>query len=115
MKTEPTFEIKIYVGLKPGYEPCSNWDMEQTKTKIKTYLQEYANRIGFCTTLSDTEFIYTSGNERGIVIGIINYPRFPNKKENLIMHAITIATDLLSIAKQERISIVTTDKTYLIE
>jgi hypothetical protein len=110
----PTYEIKIYVGTQPGYEPCSSIISNNIKRGIKTYLQEYANVIGFCTTVTDTEFIYKNGREKGVVIGIINYPRFPSTPEKLLDHAFTIAYNLLIIAKQKRISIVTSDDTYMV-
>lgn len=43
-----------------------------------------------CVSISEEEYIYTMGNETGIVVNIINYPRFPKTHEELL----TIAKDL---------------------
>jgi len=39
--------------------------------------------IGFCVSVTETEYIYTYGQESGVIVGIINYPRFPAKQSDL--------------------------------
>ena len=50
---------------------------------------------GACVSISEEEYIYTMGNEAGIVVNLINYPRFPKTKEELLDQATDLADELL--------------------
>jgi|SRR5690348_13181163 len=110
MNTIDTFTANIYVGAKEGYDG-----------KIHTYqeahyiLQEYCNDIKLAVTLSETRFIYVDGYEYGFVIGLINYPRFPSTPQEITTRALEIAQIFLKEFNQNRISIVCSDKTYMLE
>tara|TARA_R110000751_G_scaffold36545_3_gene89189 strand:- start:876 stop:1307 length:432 start_codon:yes stop_codon:yes gene_type:complete len=114
MKTVNTFKADIYVGLRPAYNPSAVcWG---TRRSIATRIcQKYCDKVGLGLTITDTEFIYTEGNEHGLIVGLINYPRFPSIPYEVIEHAENIARKLLKELEQERVSIVTSDKTYMIE
>jgi hypothetical protein len=45
---------------------------------------------GMCVTVTRTNYIYTKGEESGVVVGLLNYPRFPRSDEQII----TAAKDL---------------------
>jgi hypothetical protein len=105
-----TYEIKIYMGLREGYD-----GEVYPLPLVESLLQAYCDAEGFCVTLEPTEFIYTSGNEPGCVIGIINYPRFPKTKADLQFKAFEIAHMLLKETKQYRCSVVASDYTWLLE
>ena len=70
-------------------------------------LQEYCDEIGFCVTLKMVEYIYKGGNEHGLQVGLINYPRFPSDATTLTAKAIEIAERLREGLKQESYSIET--------
>ena len=38
--------------------------------------RQYCMEIGLCVTVTDCDFIYTGGQESGVRIGLLNYPRF---------------------------------------
>ena len=50
---------------------------------------------GFCVTVTKTEFIYTGGRERGFIVGILNYPRFPSTPCALLKKAEALAFILI--------------------
>lgn len=75
----------------------------------------YLNEIGLCVTLTPTKFIYADGWENGCIIGLINYPRFPDTPDNIKKKAVKLATILLNQFKQYKVSIVCPNKTYMIE
>jgi hypothetical protein len=77
----------------------------------KATCQDYCDKTGFCVTVTKTTYVYTKGNEEGIVVGLINYPRFPLEPKQLIDRAIEIAEILRIDLKQESYSIQTPDKT----
>jgi len=110
MKITNTYEAKLYIGLKEGYE---GWVRDITE--IETVCQQYCNDIGLGVTITPTKFVYTGGNENGAIIGLINYPRFPKEPEEITQHMANIAAILIPKLKQHRATIVCTDKTIMIE
>jgi hypothetical protein len=58
---------------------------------IKNVCREYCLR-GLCVTINPTLFIYTGGEEYGVEIGLINYPRFIDEQINILQKAKELAT-----------------------
>ena len=109
MKIEKTFTADIYIGTKQGYE-----GQENTLSPF-LWLQDFCDDVGFAVTIEKLDFIYTDGSEKGYRIGLINYPRFPSKPEEIKENAIHITKELMKLTGQERASIVCSDVTILIE
>ena len=78
--TCPTHVVKIYIA--------------GDKQLAKQVLQKYVMK-GLCVSISDEEYIYTLGNEAGIVVNLINYPRFPKTEEELLAQGLELAKHLL--------------------
>ena len=83
--------------------------------EVKDFLQEYVNRVGLCVTITPTTFIYKDGRENGVIIGLINYPRFPSTREELENKAEEIANLCKDRYKQNRVSIEYQDQTKMLE
>jgi hypothetical protein len=109
MLIEKTFFANIYVGAKEGYD-----GKEHSLEEALNICQSYCDKIGYAFTVTETNFVYKYGREKGFIIGLIQYPRFPKKEREIIEHAIQIASIFLVKFKQNRISIVTNKKTYMI-
>lgn len=101
IETRPTFCAKIYVGLGIEYSGESH-DPE----KAKKIIQEYVDTIRWCVTVTDTEFIYPGGREPGLIVGIIQYPRFPQPEKILKIRIMSLANKLLKGLDQYRLSVV---------
>lgn len=43
--------------------------------------QEYCDKVGLCVTVDPTDFVYSGGSCVGVRIGLINYARFPSKRD----------------------------------
>ncbi len=99
IKAEPTHTIRIYIAGDIGI--------------IKQACRKYCES-GFCVTVTPTDFIYTRGEESGVCIGIVNYPRFPATKKKLTEHAVKLTKLLLKTAYQWTALIVEPEKTYWI-
>lgn len=110
MNQVDTYTARIYVGLKEGYDGIQHSPFEDEEL-----LQKYCDEKGFAVEVKPTRYIYTNGNEDGIDVGIINYPRFPKMVEEIRIHAWEIAEILLLAFKQERCTIVFSDKTVMLE
>jgi hypothetical protein len=59
----PTYWARIYIAGNRA-------DAERT-------CRTWAFKDGACVTVTPTEYIYSGGQESGVIVGLINYPRFP--------------------------------------
>lgn len=58
---------------------------------------------GFCATVTRTTFIYTGGEEQGVSIGCLNYPRFPTTPEALDAQVWRLAEAVLHALNQHSV------------
>lgn len=105
----PTINATIYVGLRSGYD-----DIIFDFDVARIVCQKYCNLVGYCVSFTKTDYIYTNGHEPGLIIGLINYPRFPADRELIKQHAFSIARELQEKLEQYRVSIVMDDVTYML-
>lgn len=98
MKTVPTYTATIYVGEpEPG-----------AAAKI---CRAYCDEIGLCVTVTPTLYVYRGGQEPGVAVGLINYPRFPSTPEEIRRKALRLAELLKEGMQQRGASIVFPDET----
>lgn len=104
-----TYTATIYIGLKnrETNKLCSI-------STIYKAVQSYVDEIGLCVTVAPTKFYYTNGNEDGVVVGLINYPRFPTSRIEIIKQTIELGRILKKAAKQCRVSIVFPNETVML-
>jgi len=110
MKIEKTFFANIYVGLRSGYG--EHYHMKQDATNV---IAEFCNEFKTGVTVTRTEFYYVNGYESGLIVGLINYPRFPKSETQIVEDAITLARRLQIKLNQERVSIVFPNETIMLE
>jgi hypothetical protein len=79
--------------------------------QAKQICREWCLKVGACVTVEPVSYIYTGGEEAGVRIGIINYPRFPSAQEDLNSKARSLASALLHGLHQLSCSIVGPNKT----
>lgn len=92
-----TFTVKIYMA----------GDIED----IKRACREYCFEVGLCVTVTPTTYIYTGGEELGVEIGLLNYPRFPSTMQEVLHNAKELAELCRKKAFQHSYLIVTPNKT----
>jgi len=119
LRTVKTFEAKIYVGLRKRYS------REILPMKELLAICKEAVKDGWCLTVQIIDYVYTPtytvgqldpvDGEPGAVIGAINYPRFPTEPEVLKAKVLALASSLREQLEQERVSVVFTDETVLVE
>lgn len=109
-KTVPTWQAQLFLGLRIGYT-----DEILSVDKVYRVCQEYVDEISWCVTVTPTKFIYKGGHEPGVIIGVINYPRFPNSHSFLREHITRLAKRLLAELKQFRVSVVFPEETIMLE
>lgn len=81
----------------------------------KRWLREECYRSGLCVTVTPTTFVYTGGDEDGLAIGFVNYPRFPSTRDEIWNRAHAIATALVVALCQKTALVVATDRTEWIQ
>jgi hypothetical protein len=81
MKTTETCEVTVW--LAGDIETAKRW------------LRRRCYDRGLCVTVTPTTFIYTGGEEFGLRVGLVNYPRFPTSAEALEAEALEIAKGLV--------------------
>ena len=110
-KEVDTYTASIYVGIKRRSTgrliPAS---------VVENICHDYCDEVGLCVTVTPTKFIYVGGwGEPGVIVGLINYPRFPSTPGEIRNKAIGLAERISVVAHQLKISIVFPDKTVMIE
>lgn len=68
--------------------------------------REWCER-GACVSVSPAEYVYTRGQESGVVVTLINYPRFPKERSALEGEAIALARLLIKTLHQDTASVET--------
>jgi hypothetical protein len=79
--TAPTFQASIY--LAGDIETAKRW------------LRRFAFDHSMCVTVAPTTIIYTGGEEAGLHVGLVNYPRFPSEPQAIHDLAVRLATGLV--------------------
>lgn len=110
MKTAESFNVQIWVGLRVGYT-----EQEHTLDEVREICDKFCNEVKQCVTITPTEYRYVDGYENGVVIGFINYPRFPATKVVITDRAMVLAQRLIMGLEQNRVSVVTPEDTYMLE
>ena len=72
----------------------------------KQICRQYTFDVGLCVTVEQVSFIYTGGEETGVRVGLINYPRFPSTSDKIHEKAKGLADALLRGLCQHSYSIV---------
>jgi hypothetical protein len=78
---------------------------------IKQTCREFCLEVGLCVTIKKTTFIYTGGEELGVEIGLLNYPRFKESNSEILRKAKELANKCRDSAAQHSWLIVTPKET----
>ncbi len=107
-----TYQADIFVGLCPGYDARFS-EAEQFEI-LRATCRLYCNTEKLAVTITRTEFMYVDGNEPGVIVGLINYPRFQRHEAMIKDLAVLLAFKLKEALRQERVSVVCTDETIML-
>lgn len=92
-----TFTAQIYIAGNIG--------------TAREVLRSACFHVGLCVTLAPCEYIYSGGLESGVVVGLVNYPRFPSKPAKIAAQARRLAGVLMERLCQRSALVVTTTET----
>jgi ferredoxin len=99
------FEAKIFVGFKEYTDKKRNQYILHPISHCESICAQYCNEVGWCVTVTPTTYIYTNGWEDGAMVGIIQYPRFPEDESILKIKALELANRLMEELGQYRVTI----------
>lgn len=93
----------------PSY-PVQIWIAGDHAAAIE-HMEQHVQEFPYCVTITPTTYVHTSGTDAGIIVGLINYPRFPAKPEAIWAKAEQIAAFLCEKLGQQSYTIQAADKT----
>lgn len=93
----PSYPVSIFIAGDP-----------EAATAI---CRAYCDEVGFCVTVTPTTYVYRDGQEGGVIVGLINYPRFPASPFEIGSHAVRLADRLREVLGQRSYSIQYPDTT----
>jgi len=92
-----TYAVTVYLACDPA--------------NAKAWLRRECYESGMCVTVTPTSFLYTGGEEVGVAIGFVNYPRYPADPPAIFARALRIARELVVECCQKSALVVATDRT----
>lgn len=88
-------------------EICIAGDVNDARRACREFCEE-----GLCVTIDPTDYIYTGGNQTGVRVRLINYPRFPSSPNSILGKAERLAQLLQARLFQDSYTIVTPLRSY---
>ena len=79
-------------------------------SEIEQVCREFCTDVGLCVTVTPTKYVYTGGEETGVIVEMINYPRFPSKPDDIKQKAFKLADQILMLTHQGSYTIMTPDE-----
>ena len=111
MKIEKSFNVQIWVGLKETY----NDEKIHTIDDVYKICDDFVNDIKDCVSVTETNFRYVDGFEKGAIVGYIQYPRFPRDSYEIADRALKLAEKLMIELNQYRVTITTPTESVMLE
>ncbi len=84
--TCPTYTAEIYIA----------GDILVAKQLLREYCLQ-----GFCVSIEPVHYVYTMGEESGMVVRIINYPRFPRTQDEIKQRGVELGDYWLRVYMRE--------------
>ena len=76
--------------------------------QVQKTCNDYCYTHGCCVNIIQNTYVYSAGpNDAGVIVELINYPRFPKTTEELTRQALTIAYLLRENLNQDSFTIQT--------
>ena len=96
-KHAPSFPVSIFIAGDPG--------------EARRICRQFCDEEGLCVTVTPTTYVYTGGEEAGVIVGLINYPRFSAGPRAIETKARSLGMLLKAELGQESFSIQTPTET----
>jgi hypothetical protein len=74
--------------------------------------RDFCDKEGLCVTVTPTTYVYTGGEAEGVIVGLINYPRFPAEPGAIYATANELAEKLCQLMGQQSFTVQTPDAAF---
>ena len=111
MEILKSYNVQIWCGLKESY----NDNKVNSIDDVREVCDQWVNYIKDCVSITPTEFRYVDGSEPGVIVGYIQYPRFPREEQEIKRRALRLAEKLMIALKQNRVTVVTPEESIMIK
>lgn len=102
----PAYRAEICFGLAPGYEKTSVEVIARQSGTASALCRRYCDDHKVGLTIAYTHLVYLGGSEPGMVVSLINHPRFPMHNSDVLQAALELADLLLIALDKERLTVV---------
>ena len=111
-----TFQASIFIGLEYGYtqKQINENLVIESLSELQKQLSAEKN-IFLSASVSKTNIVLNDQNEQHLKIDFINYPKFPLDENIFKDEVLIIGKELMKQFKQNRILIIYTDETVMLE
>ena len=115
----PTYQATIYIGFEIGAgreEPDAS--LADVISVCRRYAAEASNQgCRLAISASHAYFVYSDGTyeEPGAMVQVTRSPRHGSTEQDIRVHAQTLAVVLLKELRQDRVLVVTPNRTYCFE
>ncbi len=111
-----TFQASIFIGLEYGYtqKQIDENLVIESLSELQKQLSAEKN-IFLSASVSKTNIVLNDQNEQHLKIDFINYPKFPLSEEIFKDEVLHFGKELMKQFEQNRILIIYTDETVMLE
>ena len=115
-KKVKTFQASIFIGLEIGYsqKPIEEDSVIQSLSELQKEISEHKN-LFLSAAVSKILIVLNGQKEPHLKIDFLNYPKFPLEENVIKDEVVKIAKHLMQEFYQNRILVVTTDETIMLE
>ena len=92
---------------------CANIYIAGDYWKALDACRRYCLEVGLCVTVTQTEYVYSFGAQSGVIVGLINYPRYPETAWVLEEIAEELGQRLLKELSQSSFTVMSSTSTRL--
>lgn len=79
-KQARAYAVRIFIGGDPD--------------EAAVWCRTFCDKVGLCVTVTPTEYVFSGGSEKGVIVELINYARFPKDKRDIWGTALSLAFTL---------------------
>lgn len=73
--------------------------------EAKRVIGRFCREIGWCVTITPTDYVYSGGQEAGFIVEAINYARFPTDRNEIHRRTHNLAQKLAKELNQKSYSV----------
>lgn len=110
MKRLKAYNVQIWCGLKEHHD-----GKVHTIVEVHALVDRFVNEYKGCVSITPTEFRYVDGYEPGVILGMLQYPKFKRTENEITGRAIILAKWVSDEFNQLKVTITTPNESIMFE